>query len=102
MVFKKEGVSYEVKFSLGFFKRRSVRFFKDAGSLVKGIMGAAITVVVCVVIDTEVLPIIINGSDGGIGEATLPILQAGLLISAIFAAIGIIYFAARTSFGGEK
>lgn len=80
---------------------RLARFFAGIGSVVKGVMAAAVTVIVCVILDVDVLPTLINGSDGGIGEATLPIIQAGLLIAAIFAAIGIIYISARSSFGGK-
>lgn len=51
---------------------------------------------------TDVAPVLINGSDGGIGQTVLPIVQAALLIGGIFAAIGILYVVASSSFSGNK
>jgi hypothetical protein len=77
-----------------YFLKRAVRFFANIAGMTKAIMGSVVLIVVIVVLDTRVVPLLINGSDGGIGEATLPILQAALLIAGIFSAIGIIYYTA--------
>jgi hypothetical protein len=86
------------------FKRlmlKAIRFFADIGGMTKAIMESVVLIVVIVVLDTKVVPLLINGSDGGIGEAVLPIVQAALLIAGIFGAIGIIYYTA-THFSANK
>ena len=81
---------------------RHARFFINAGALVKGIMGSIVTVIICTIMSTDVAPVLINGSDGGIVQTVLPIVQAALLIGGIFAAIGILYVVASSSFSGNK
>ena len=83
------------------FLARRARWFLNAGGMTQAIIGAAVVVIVGSIMSVTVLPLLINGSDGGIGEQTLPILQTGILIACIFAAIGIIVYAAK-SFGGGK
>ena len=90
------------KWLRAFKKNQTIRFFINQGKLIEGIMGAVVTVIIVTVIDTQVLPVVINGSDGGIGETVLPLLQVALLIAAIFAAIGIIYVVAKESFKSGK
>lgn len=84
------------------YKERAARYFANAGGMVNAIVGAAITVIVGAIMSVTVLPLLINGSDGGIGEQTLPILQTGILVACIFAAIGVIVYAAKHGIGGGK
>jgi len=83
------------------FFSRVTRFFVNAGGLVNAIIGAAIVIIVGSIMSITVLPLLINGSDGGIGEQTLPILQTGILVACIFAAIGLIVYAAKSMGGGR-
>jgi hypothetical protein len=82
--------------------KKLMRLFANAGAMASSVIAAVVTVVVIVILDTSVVPILINGEDGGIGEQTLPLIQTGLLIAAIFCAIGIIVYAAKHSFSGSK
>jgi hypothetical protein len=75
-----------------------IRFLSNGGKLIEGIMSCVITIIVCTLMSTQVLPIVINGSDGGIGETVLPIAQAALLIGGIFGGIAILYVVAKHSF----
>jgi len=81
--------------------RANIRFFANNNTLVSGIMGCVTTIIICSLLSVQVLPLLINGSDGGIGEATLPIAQAALLVGGIFGGIGILYVVAKSSFGGK-
>jgi hypothetical protein len=81
--------------------RANVKMFAGGSQLITGIMGAVITVIVCTLMSTEVLPVLINGSDGGIGETVLPIAQASLLIGGIFGGISILYVVAKHSFSSK-
>lgn len=82
---------------------RAVRFYKNqASGMTNAIVEAAVVVIICSVFSVTVLPLLINGSDGGIGEQTLPLFQTALLVAGIFAAIGLIVYAAKHSIGGGK
>lgn len=81
------------------------KLYKGGGGMdgfLKGVIGAITTIIVIILLDTEVVPVLINGSDGGIGQTVLPIIQAALLVAAILAAIGILYVSAKHSFGSSK
>lgn len=77
---------------------KPARFFVDAAEMTKAIMEAVVLVVVIIMLDIYVIgnDAIINSSTD-IGAAVVPILQAVLLIVAILGAIGLLYFAAKTS-----
>jgi hypothetical protein len=82
--------------------KRAVRLFAGGAALIEGIMSCVITIIVCTLMSTKVLPIVINGSDGGIGQTVLPIAQAALLIGGIFGGIAILYVVAKHSFSSAK
>ena len=81
--------------------KRFARWCANAGGMASAIITSVVVIVVVVILDTQVVPLLINGSDGGIGETTLPLVQTGLLIAAIFTAIGIIVYAAKSAFSNE-
>ena len=81
---------------------RKTRYLLNTGGLTEAIIGAAVVVIVGSIMSITVLPLLINGSDGGIGEQTLPILQTGILVACIFAAIGVIVYAAKHGISGGK
>ncbi len=83
------------------FLNRVARWFAGSAGIVNAVVGAVITIVVVVILDTQVVPLLINGSDGGIGQTTLPLVQTALLIAGIFAAIGIIVYSAKHGLGGK-
>ena len=78
--------------------RAAVKFYDPGGAkgFIKAIMGAAIIVVVGAVVEDKVLPAVINSDPGTLGATVLPLLQTGILIGCIFAAIGVIYYAATS------
>jgi hypothetical protein len=77
---------------------KPTRFFVNAAAMTRAIMEAVVLVVVIIMLDIYVIgnDAIINSSTT-IGAAVVPILQAVLLIVAILGAIGLLYFAAKSS-----
>ena len=83
------------------------RFLLEAAGVTKATIEAVVLVVVVVILDVYVIgnQSLINTTVGAPGysitSVVVPILQAALLIIAIFGAIGLIYYAAKHSFGGK-
>lgn len=78
------------------------RFYDRSQAIIKSITGGAVIVMICSIFSVKVLPVVINGSDGGVGEASLPIFQVALILAGIMAAIGVIYVASKSPTSGGK
>jgi len=72
------------------------RWFMDAGGITKAIMEGVVLVLIVVLLNQYVIgnKSIFNTTASSIASTVVPIIQAALLIVAIFGAIGIIYYAA--------
>ena len=85
------------------FGKFKIWFFSKTASITKAIMEAVILVVVVILINQYIIgsQSILNTTASTIAATVVPILQAALLITAIFSAIAIIYFAATHSFSSK-
>jgi len=77
------------------------RWFANGASVVKGVIGGIVTAMVIIVLGTEVLPELVNETDGGLGQAVYPILYSAIFVAAVLAAVGVIYVAVKGTLGGK-
>jgi hypothetical protein len=85
---------------------KPVRFYSGVAGITKSMMEGVVLVLVVLLINQYVISsqAIFNTTASSIAATVVPIIQAALLIVAIFGAIGIIYYAAANQFssGREK